>query len=76
MDEWGTFNETSFPKKDDFYDKLKMENITDTRDADRMRRKRVCNDFEINNLGEYHGLYFKCKHYYSSMFLKTLEKCL
>ena len=31
-----------------------MEDITD---ADYMHRKRVCKDFEIKNVGEYHDLY-------------------
>ena len=33
-----------------------MEDITD---ADYGHAKRVCKDFEIKNLGEYHDLYFK-----------------
>ena len=33
-----------------------MEDITD---ADYMHAKRVCKNFEIKNLGEYHYLYFK-----------------
>ena len=33
-----------------------MEGITD---ADYMHAKRVCKDFEIKNLGEYHDLYLK-----------------
>ena len=33
-----------------------MEDITD---ADYMNAKRVCKDFEIKNLGEYHDFYFK-----------------
>ena len=33
-----------------------MEDITD---ADEMHAKRVCKDFEIKNLGEYHDLYLK-----------------
>ena len=33
-----------------------MENITD---ADYIHKKRICNDFEIRYLGEYHDLYFK-----------------
>ena len=56
-----------------------MEDITD---GDYMHAKRVCKDFEIKNLGEYHDLYlniFKIQimiHYFSLTFLKTLEKCL
>ena len=33
-----------------------MEDITD---ASNMHTKRVCKDFEIRNLGEYHDLYLK-----------------
>ena len=29
MDEWEKFNETSLPKKDEFYSNLNMEDITD-----------------------------------------------
>ena len=36
--------------------KINKENITDT---DYMHAKRVCRDFEIQNLGEYHDLYLK-----------------
>ena len=49
-----------------------MEEITD---VDYMYGKRVCKDFEIKNLGEYHDLYLKVIHYFW-LFLKTLEKCL
>ena len=44
-----------------------MEDITD---ADYMHAKRVCKDFEIKNLGEYHDLY----RYFWLMFSKTSEK--
>ena len=54
MDDWEKFNETSLPEKEDFYSHLNMEDITD---ADYVHTKRVCKDFEIKNLGEYHDLY-------------------
>ena len=54
MDDWEKFSEISLPEKEDFYSHLNMENITD---ADYAHAKRVCKDFEIGNLGEYHDLY-------------------
>ena len=40
--------------KKKIYSKLNMNDITD---ANYVHGKRVCKDFEIKNLGEYHGLY-------------------
>ena len=54
MDDWEKFNETSLPEKEDFYSHLNMEDITD---VDYALAKRVCKDFEIKDLGEYHDLY-------------------
>ena len=54
MDDWKKLNETSLPEKEDFYSCLNIEDITD---ADYAHAKRVCKDFEIKNLGEYHDLY-------------------
>ena len=54
MDDWEKFTETSLPEIKDFYSHLNMEDITN---ADYAHSKRVCGDFEINNLGEYHDLY-------------------
>ena len=54
MDDWEKFNETSLPEKEDFYSHLNMEDIIA---ADYVQAKRVCKDFEIKNLGEYHDLY-------------------
>ena len=55
MDDWEKFNEaSSSQKKKDCYSHLNMEDITD---ADYAHEKRVCKDFEIKNLGEYHDLY-------------------
>ena len=54
MDDWERFNETTLPKKEDFYSHLNMEDITD---ADYAPTKWVCKDFEIKTLEEYHDLY-------------------
>ena len=54
MDDWEEFNDISLPENEDFYSHLNMEDITD---ADYALEKRVFNDFEIKNLGEYHDLY-------------------
>ena len=53
MNDWEKFNETSLPKKEDFYSHLNMEDITD---ADYAHAKRVCKDFEIKKLSEYYDL--------------------
>ena len=65
-------NETSLPGKADFYSHLNMEDIAD---ADYTDAKRVCKDFEIKNLGEYHDL-FKVICYCQLVHLRTLEKFL
>ena len=57
MDEWEKFNKTSLPEKEDFYSHLNIEDITD---ADYKHAKRVCKDFKLKNLGEYHDLYVQC----------------
>ena len=54
MDHWEKFNDTSLSEKEDFYNHLNMEDVTDT---DYAHAKIVCKDFEIKNLGEYHDLY-------------------
>ena len=43
-------------EKKEFYNNLNMGDITD---ADSMHAKRICKDFEIKNLYEYHDLYLK-----------------
>ena len=53
MNGWERFNE-KLPEKKDFYTHLNMEDITD---EDYVHAERVCKDFEIKNLGEYHDLY-------------------
>ena len=54
MDDWENFRATTLPEKEDFNSHLNME---DTTDADYVHEKRVCKDFNIKNLGEYHDLY-------------------
>ena len=56
IDDWEKFNETSLPKKEDFYSHLNVEDITN---ADYAQAKRVCKDFQIKNLGEYHDLFVR-----------------
>ena len=56
MDDWEKFKETSLPEKEDFYSHLNMEDIND---ANYAHAERVCKDFEIKDLGEYHNLLFK-----------------
>ena len=53
MDDWEKYNETLLPEKEDFYSHLNLEDITD---AGYTHPKRVCKDFEIKYLGEYHDL--------------------
>ena len=54
MDDWERFIETSLPEKENIYTHLNMEYNTD---ADYTHAKKVCKDFEIKNLGEYHDLH-------------------
>ena len=49
MDEWGKFNETPLPEREEFYSNINIEVITD---ANYMHARRVCKIFEIENLGD------------------------
>ena len=40
MDDWGMFNETASPKREDFYSNLNMEDVAD---ADYMHGNRLLN---------------------------------
>ena len=51
-----SFKKQHYLKKKEFYSSLNLEDITD---ADYMKAKRVCKNFEIKNLGEYYDLYLK-----------------
>ena len=54
MNDWRKFNETSLREKEEFYSHLNIDNISD---ADYTNAKRVCKDFEIKSLVEYHGFH-------------------
>ena len=57
MDRWEKFDETSVLAKKELYSNLIMEGITD---ADYKHAKRVCKDFRIQNLGQYHDRALHC----------------
>ena len=50
------FSETKLPEKEEFYSNLNVEEIPG---VDSMHGKRVCKDFDIKKIGEYHDLYLK-----------------
>ena len=70
VDDREKFNETSLPEKEEFYNHLNMEDISD---EDYTHAKRVCKDFEKKNLGEYHDLYIQSDTLLLAVYLKTLE---
>ena len=55
MEDCEKFNEAILREKEEFYSSLNMEYITD---AVTCMQKRVCKNFKMKNLGEYHGLLF------------------
>ena len=74
MDDWEKFNEPILTEKEEFYSNLNMEDIAD---ADYMHAKRVCKDFEIKNIGEYHDLYLKSYTLFLADVFENLRKmCL
>ena len=48
------FNETLLPRKEHFSSHLNMEDITDLNFT---HAKRICQNFNIKNVGEYHDFY-------------------
>ena len=53
IDDWEKFDETWLPEKENFYRHLSMEALL----IQTMPMRRVCKDFEIKSLREYHDLY-------------------
>ena len=75
-DEWEKFNETSFPKKELFYNNLNMEDIAD---ADYMHANRIGKNFgeDLKRLGEYHDLHLKNNTFLlADLFENFREMCL
>ena len=60
MDDRKKFHEMSLPEKENLYSYLNMEDISD---ADYTQARKVCKDFEIKNLDEYHDFYVPCDTY-------------
>ena len=56
MDSWERFNETSLPRKKEFYSNLNMEDIDE---IDYSYCNNVFKSFKLENLGDYHDLYVK-----------------
>ena len=54
MDTWERFNEISLPSKEDFYNNLNMEDISD---IDYRHANNVFKRFKLEHLGNYHDLY-------------------
>ena len=73
MNDWEKFNGTKLSEKEDSQSHLHMEDITY---ADYMHVKRVCKDFEMKNVGEYHDLYVTAIHHCYQMYLRTFEICV
>ena len=56
MDSWERFDEASLPNKEAFYSSLNMKDITN---IDHRHAKRVFENLNNKNLGDYHDLYIQ-----------------
>ena len=65
------FNETSLPVKEVFYSNLDMWDI---KGSNYKHAKRICKDFKIKNLDEYHDLYLKSDTLLLAHVFKNLKK--
>ena len=54
MGRWDRFDQTSLPSKETFYSELPTSHISD---EDYERAKHVFDNFNLNNLGDYHDLH-------------------
>ena len=58
---------------EEFYGNLNMEDITDT---NYMHAKKICKNFEIKKLGQYHNLYLKIDILFLSDAFENLQGCV
>ena len=58
MDSWERFNETSLTPKKSSYSELNLKDISD---KDYLPAQEVWEEFEKQNLGEYHDLFIACR---------------
>ena len=73
MDDWEKFNEKTLPEIEAFCSNLNVEEIID---ADYMHGERVCKDFEIKNVSEYHDLYLKSDTLLLADVFENFRKCI
>ena len=74
MDSWNKFLEVRLPRIEEFYSRLNMSGISDD---DYEHTKKVWEEFDIRNLGEYHNLYLKTDVILlSNVFEKFRDVCL
>ena len=74
MNSWERFDENTIPPKEACYSEFNLENITE---KDYEHVKKVCETFEIKNLGEYHDLYVQCDTFLlADVFENFRNKCI
>ena len=74
MDSWNKFNESLPLVEDHYYSKLNQKGIAK---EDLKHVKRVCDTFNIKNLGQYHDLYFQSNTLLlADVFENSRDKCI
>ena len=73
MDSWERFDETSLPRKKDFYRSLNLKDITI---IGYRHAKRVFTIFNNKNIGDYHNLYFHSDTLLLADVSEILEVCV
>ena len=74
MDSWKRFGETSLPDEEAFYSSLNMEDIAD---VDYRHVKRVFQNLNNKNLGDYHDLYVQSDTLlFADVFENFRSKCI